>query len=152
MPERRHHHQLTRKTGQATRDTRANPRARALASNALLDKYGFAHAEVAVSSIPLLRMQLSCIEPIEDWPYLDSEVLLKTRSRKVCLICHRIRHQRPAQHPPRQQGQGHKPGHVEEEQGQVGREGQNHYNPGSGAATLRCEVALTETLLKEMTL
>jgi hypothetical protein len=30
--------------------------------------------------------------PIEDWPYLDSEVLVKTRSRKVCMTCHFFRH------------------------------------------------------------
>ena len=26
--------------------------------------------------------------PIEEWPYLDEAVLLKTRSRKVCMTCH----------------------------------------------------------------
>jgi len=30
--------------------------------------------------------------PIEEWPYLDSEVLVKTRSRKVCMTCHWFRH------------------------------------------------------------
>ncbi|MEY4759167.1 MAG: hypothetical protein RLZZ268_665 [Cyanobacteriota bacterium] len=25
--------------------------------------------------------------PIEEWPYLDEAVLLKTRSRKVCMTC-----------------------------------------------------------------
>jgi hypothetical protein len=30
--------------------------------------------------------------PIEEWPYLDGDVLLKTRSRKVCMTCHRFRH------------------------------------------------------------
>jgi hypothetical protein len=25
---------------------------------------------------------------IEEWPYLDEYVLLKTRSRKVCMTCH----------------------------------------------------------------
>ncbi len=30
--------------------------------------------------------------PVEEWPYLDSEVLLKTRSRKVCMTCHWFRH------------------------------------------------------------
>ncbi|MCP9911418.1 galactose oxidase [Cyanobium sp. BA20m-p-22] len=29
--------------------------------------------------------------PIEEWPYLD-EMLLKTRSRKVCMTCHWFRH------------------------------------------------------------
>jgi hypothetical protein len=26
--------------------------------------------------------------PIEEWHYLDEAVLLKTRSRKVCMTCH----------------------------------------------------------------
>jgi hypothetical protein len=26
--------------------------------------------------------------PIEEWPYLDEALLLKTRSRKVCMTCH----------------------------------------------------------------
>ena len=30
--------------------------------------------------------------PIEEWPYLDSEVLVKTRSRMVCMTCHWFRH------------------------------------------------------------
>ena len=30
--------------------------------------------------------------PIEEWPYLDEVVLLKTRSRKVCMTCHWFRH------------------------------------------------------------
>jgi hypothetical protein len=29
--------------------------------------------------------------PFEDWPYLDSDVLLRTRSRKVCMTCHWFR-------------------------------------------------------------
>jgi hypothetical protein len=29
--------------------------------------------------------------PVEDWPYLDSDVLLRTRSRKVCMTCHWFR-------------------------------------------------------------
>ena len=28
--------------------------------------------------------------PIEEWPYLDIEVLVKTRSRKVCMTCHLV--------------------------------------------------------------
>ena len=27
---------------------------------------------------------------IEEWPYLDEAVLLKTRSRKVCMTCHSL--------------------------------------------------------------
>jgi hypothetical protein len=30
--------------------------------------------------------------PIEEWPYLDQEVLLATRSRKVFMTCHWYRH------------------------------------------------------------
>jgi hypothetical protein len=30
--------------------------------------------------------------PVEDWPYLDEAVLLKARSRKVCMTCHWFRH------------------------------------------------------------
>ena len=30
--------------------------------------------------------------PVEEWPYLDEAVLLKTRSRKVCTTCHWFRH------------------------------------------------------------
>ncbi|MFO7629945.1 MAG: galactose oxidase [Prochlorococcaceae cyanobacterium] len=29
---------------------------------------------------------------IEDWPYLDTDALAKTRSRKVCMTCHWSRH------------------------------------------------------------
>ena len=28
--------------------------------------------------------------PVEEWPYLDEAVLLRTRSRKVCMTCHWI--------------------------------------------------------------
>ena len=30
--------------------------------------------------------------PIEEWSYLECDVLLKTRSRKVCMTCHWFRH------------------------------------------------------------
>ncbi len=30
--------------------------------------------------------------PVEEWLYLDEEVLRKTRSRKVCMTCHWFRH------------------------------------------------------------
>jgi hypothetical protein len=29
---------------------------------------------------------------IEEWPYLDEEVLRRSRSRKVCMTCHWFRH------------------------------------------------------------
>jgi hypothetical protein len=38
--------------------------------------------------VPLSRLQSSRTEEIEAWPYLDEGVLLKTRSRKVCMTCH----------------------------------------------------------------
>ena len=38
--------------------------------------------------VPLSRLQPSRTEEIESWPYLDEGVLLKTRSRKVCMTCH----------------------------------------------------------------
>jgi hypothetical protein len=45
--------------------------------------------------IPLPRpaaMVAKLETPIEEWPYLDGDVLLKTRSRKVCMTCHRFCH------------------------------------------------------------
>ena len=39
--------------------------------------------------VPLSRLEASRAEEIEAWPYLDEGVLLiKTRSRKVCMTCH----------------------------------------------------------------
>jgi hypothetical protein len=29
---------------------------------------------------------------VEEWPYLDQDVLVSTRSRKVCMTCHWFRH------------------------------------------------------------
>ncbi len=29
---------------------------------------------------------------VEEWPYLDEDVLVASRSRKVCLTCHFFRH------------------------------------------------------------
>jgi hypothetical protein len=31
-------------------------------------------------------------QPVEDWPFLDRQVLVKSRSRKVCMTCHWFRH------------------------------------------------------------
>jgi len=47
---------------------------------------------VVVEPVPLPRLQVSRKGEIEDWPYLDEAVLLKTRSRKVCMTCHWFRH------------------------------------------------------------
>ncbi|MFM9110394.1 MAG: galactose oxidase [Prochlorococcaceae cyanobacterium] len=30
--------------------------------------------------------------PVEDWPFLDDDVLVSARSRKVCMTCHWFRH------------------------------------------------------------
>ena len=30
--------------------------------------------------------------PAEEWPFLDQEVLVHARSRKVCMTCHWFRH------------------------------------------------------------
>ena len=38
--------------------------------------------------VPHSRLEPSRAEEIEAWPYLDEGVLLKTRSRKVCMTCH----------------------------------------------------------------
>jgi hypothetical protein len=43
---------------------------------------------VVMVPVPLSRLQPSRKEEIEDWPYLDEAVLLRTRSRKVCMTCH----------------------------------------------------------------
>lgn len=45
--------------------------------------------------IPLSRLSALATRleaPIEEWPYLDEDVLLKTRSRKVCMTCYWFRH------------------------------------------------------------
>ncbi len=31
-------------------------------------------------------------QPVEEWPFLDQQVLVKSRSRKVCMTCHWFRH------------------------------------------------------------
>jgi len=41
---------------------------------------------------PLSRLQPSRDEEIEDWPWLDQDVLRKSRSRQVCMTCHFFRH------------------------------------------------------------
>jgi hypothetical protein len=42
---------------------------------------------VVMVPVPLSRLQPSRTDEIEDWPYLDEAVLLRTRSRKVCMTC-----------------------------------------------------------------
>jgi hypothetical protein len=44
-------------------------------------------------SVPRPAVRAARLEtPVEDWPYLESDVLVKTRSRKVCMTCHWFRH------------------------------------------------------------
>ena len=45
-----------------------------------------------VVPVPLSRLQPSRPEPIEQWPWLDQDVLIPSRSRQVCLTCHFFRH------------------------------------------------------------
>ena len=40
---------------------------------------------------PLSRLQPSRDEAIEDWPWLDQDVLRSSRSRQVCMTCHFFR-------------------------------------------------------------
>jgi hypothetical protein len=47
---------------------------------------------MAASRRPLSPRSSSLDAPIEEWPYLDQEVLLTSRSRQVCLTCHWFRH------------------------------------------------------------
>jgi hypothetical protein len=43
--------------------------------------------------VPLSRLQSSRIDAIEDWPWLDRDVLRSSRSRQACMTCHLFRHQ-----------------------------------------------------------
>ncbi len=47
---------------------------------------------VVMEPVPLSLLRSSRTDEIEDWPYLDEAVLLRTRSRKVCMTCHWFRH------------------------------------------------------------
>ncbi|CAK6689018.1 hypothetical protein BBFGKLBO_00531 [Synechococcus sp. CBW1107] len=42
--------------------------------------------------VPLSSLVPSRSDSVEDWPYLDQDVLHPSRSRKVCLTCHWLRH------------------------------------------------------------
>ena len=42
--------------------------------------------------VPLSRLQPSRIDAIEDWPWLNLDVLHSSRSRQVCMTCHFFRH------------------------------------------------------------
>jgi hypothetical protein len=43
--------------------------------------------------VPLSRLQPSRIDAIEDWPWLDQDVLRSSRSRQVCMTYHFFQHQ-----------------------------------------------------------
>jgi hypothetical protein len=38
------------------------------------------------------QLEPSRIEPLDDWPWLGSDVLKPARSRQVCMTCHWFRH------------------------------------------------------------
>ena len=42
--------------------------------------------------VPLSRLQPSCLDAIEDWPWLDQNVFRSSRSRQACMTCHFFRH------------------------------------------------------------
>jgi hypothetical protein len=55
-------------------------------------QYVCAPAGVALVPVPLFHLKPSRIEAIEDWPWLDQEVLRTSRNRQVCMTCHFFRH------------------------------------------------------------
>ncbi len=69
-----------------------SPAAEALAPKRIPRQYMGTPVVVVMVPVPLSRLQASRKEEIEDWPYLDEAVLLKTRSRKICMTCHWFRH------------------------------------------------------------
>ena len=48
--------------------------------------------EFAVVSVNLSRLEPCRIDAIEDWPWLDQQVLHTSRSHQVCMTCHFFRH------------------------------------------------------------
>ena len=48
--------------------------------------------EFAVVSVNLSRLEPCRIDAIEDWPWLDQQVLRTSRSHQVCMTCHLFRH------------------------------------------------------------
>jgi len=50
-------------------------------------------AKVAVVPVNNSRLEPSRPKAIEDWPWLDEEVLRTSRSHQVCMTCHLFRHQ-----------------------------------------------------------
>jgi hypothetical protein len=48
--------------------------------------------EFAVVPVNVSRLEPSRIDAIEDWPWLDQQVLRTSRSHQVCMTCHFFRH------------------------------------------------------------
>jgi hypothetical protein len=46
----------------------------------------------ALVPLPLLQLQPSRLESIDDWPWLQHDVLCFSRSRQVCMTCHFLCH------------------------------------------------------------
>ncbi|MFM9088834.1 MAG: galactose oxidase [Cyanobium sp.] len=42
--------------------------------------------------VPPSPLQPARQEPVEGWPWLDQQVLMRSRSRQVCMTCHFFRH------------------------------------------------------------
>ena len=49
-------------------------------------------ARSPIPSPALIGDSAASEQTIDAWPYLDGEVLLSSRSRKVCITCHWFRH------------------------------------------------------------
>ena len=53
---------------------------------------GVSAREFAVAPVDLSRLEPCRIDAIEDWPWLDQQVLRTSRSHQVCMTCHLFRH------------------------------------------------------------
>ena len=49
---------------------------------------GVSAREFAVAPVDLSRLEPCRIDAIEDWPWLDQQVLRTSRSHQVCMTCH----------------------------------------------------------------
>jgi len=65
---------------------------RAQTTKSLSPCYGWPPAQVAVVPGKISWLEPSRIEAIEDWPWLDQQVLRSSRSHRVCMTCHFFRH------------------------------------------------------------
>lgn len=52
----------------------------------------YRHGEGSAVPAPRSRSRDPREDPVEEWPYLDQDVLVPTRSRRVCMTCHWFRH------------------------------------------------------------